>query len=200
MVSSLRSGEPYEVTVVIGEDGKMSVAGNSAETSSTEDAELCACPKCDRGTIRISETTYACDNPECKFRGLGRNVCKRDISIDEAKKILTQGKSDLIEDFTSKKGKPFSEKLIFKLKVTKSDLSSLQGLHLQMRKKFPVVEGILAICPKTNVGIIETPTHYQAEPNSAGCKISIMREVSKREITRDEAKELVEKKKSWTIR
>ena len=69
-----RSGEPYEVTVVIGEDGKMSVAGNSAETSSTEDAELCACPKCDRGTIRISETTYACDNPECKFRGLGRNV------------------------------------------------------------------------------------------------------------------------------
>ena len=188
-----RSGEPYEVTVVIGEDGKMSVAGNSAETSSTEDAELCACPKCDRGTIRISETTYACDNPECKFRGLGRNVCKRDISIDEAKKILTEGKSDLIEDFTSKKGKPFSAYL--QIEGNKIGFEFPPRAPPADAKKFPVVEGILAICPKTNVGIIETPTHYQAEPNSAGCKISIMREVSKREITRDEAKELVEKRK-----
>ena len=188
-----RSGEPYEVTVAIGEDGKMSVAGNSAETSSIEDAELCACPKCDRGTIRISETTYACDNPECKFRGLGRNVCKRDISIDEAKKILTEGKSDLIEDFTSKKGKPFSAYL--KVEGNKIGFEFPPRAPPADAKKFPVVEGVLAICPKTNVGIIETPTHYQAESNSAGCKISIMREVSKREITRDEAKELVEKRK-----
>ena len=34
-----------------------------------------------------------------------------------------------------------------------------------------------------------------AEANSVGCKISIMREMSKRAITREEAKELVEKRK-----
>ena len=58
--------------------------------------------------------------------------------------------------------------------------------------KFPVVEGVLAICPKTNVGVIETETHYQAEQNSEGCKISFLREISKRTITREEAKTLVE--------
>ena len=59
-------------------------------------------------------------------------------------------------------------------------------------KKFDVVEGVLAICPKTNVGVIETETHYQAETNSEGCKISFLREISKRTITREEAKTLVE--------
>ena len=36
----------------------------------------------------------------------------RDISVEEAKKILTEGKSDLIEDFTSRRGKPFPAYLI----------------------------------------------------------------------------------------
>ena len=45
------------------------------------------------------------------------------------------------------------------------------------------------------MGVVETETHYVAERNTEGCKISIPREVSKREITRDEAKILVEKKK-----
>ena len=84
------------------------IAGSTAQTTDASDEELCPCPKCDQGTIRVGETTYACDNAECKFRGLGRNVCKRDISVEEAKKILTEGKSDLIEDFISRREKTVS--------------------------------------------------------------------------------------------
>ena len=51
---------------------------------------------------------YACDNQECKFRGLAQEMCKRKISEDEAKSILVQGKSELLDDFISKKGRPFS--------------------------------------------------------------------------------------------
>jgi hypothetical protein len=58
-----------------------------------------------------------------------------------------------------------------------------------------VVEGIVGTCPKHDVGIIETETHYLSEKNDKGCSISLMREVSKRTITREEAKELIEKKK-----
>ena len=188
-----RSGDPYEVTVNIGEDGKVAIAGSSAETSSEDDEELCACPKCSQGTIRIGESTYACDNPECKFRGLGRNVCKRDISIDEAKKILTEGKSDLIEDFVSKRGRNFPAYLV--LEANKVGFEFPPRAPPADATKFPVVEGVLAICPKTNVGVIETETHYQAEQNSEGCKISFLREISKRTITREEAKTLVEKGK-----
>ena len=188
-----QSGEGYEVTVTISDDGKVVIAGSSAETTSSDDVELCACPKCDQGTIRIGEKSYACDNEECTFRGLGKNICKRDISVDEAKKILTEGKSDLIEDFTSKRGKPFPAYLVVEAKKV--------GFEFPPRAppadatKFPIVPGIVAMCPKHNIGIIETETHYQPENNSAGCKISILREVSKRTITREEAKTLVENKK-----
>jgi len=185
-----RSGESYEVTVNIDDSGKVVVEGSSAEKTGADDEELCACPKCDQGTIRIGESTYACDSAECTFRGLGRNVCKRDISVDEAKKILTEGKSDLIEDFVSKRGRNFPAFLVLE--------SNKVGFEFPPRAppadatKFPVVEGVLAICPKTKVGVIETETHYQAETNSEGCKISILREISKRTITRDEAKTLIE--------
>ena len=117
-----RSGDSYEVTVNIDDSGKVVIAGSSAETTGSDDEELCACPKCDQGTIRIGEATYACDNAECTFRGLGRNVCKRDISVDEAKKILTEGKSDLIEDFISKRGRISLHSLYWKR--TKLDLNS----------------------------------------------------------------------------
>jgi DNA topoisomerase-3 len=188
-----RDGSPYEVSVNIGEDGKVNIAGSNAETTSSDDEELCPCPKCDQGVIRIGEKSYACDNGECKFRGLGKNICKRDISVTEAKKILTEGKSDLIEDFTSKRGKPFPAFLV--LEANKVGFEFPPRAPAADATRFPVVEGIVAMCPKHNVGIIETETHYQSEPNSEGCKISIMREVSKRVITREEAKELVEKKK-----
>ena len=185
-----RSGDSYEVSVNIDDSGKVVVEGSSAETTGADDEELCACPKCDQGTIRIGESTYACDSAECTFRGLGRNVCKRDISVDEAKKILTEGKSDLIEDFISKRGRNFPAFLV--LETNKVGFEFPPRAPPADATKFPVVEGVLAICPKTNVGIIETETHYQAETNSEGCKISILREISKRTITRDEAKTLIE--------
>ena len=188
-----RDGSPYEVSVSIGDDGKVNIAGSNAETTSSDDEELCPCPKCDQGVIRIGEKAYACDNGECKFRGLGKNICKRDISVAEAKKILTEGKSELIEDFTSKRGKPFPAFLV--LEANKVGFEFPPRAPAADATRFQVVEGIVAMCTKHNVGIIETETHYQSEPNSEGCKISIMREVSKRVITREEAKELVEKKK-----
>jgi DNA topoisomerase-3 len=188
-----RDGSPYEVSVGIDKDGKVNIAGSNAETTSSDDEELCPCPKCDQGVIRIGEKAYACDNAECKFRGLGMNICKRDISVAEAKKILTEGKSDLIEDFTSKRGKPFPAYLV--LEANKVGFEFPPRAPPADATRFPVVEGIVAMCKKHNVGIIETETHYQSEPNSEGCKISIMREVSKRVITREEAKELIENKK-----
>lgn len=188
-----RNGEGYDTDVKIDDSGKFVVAGATKESVKDTDSELCACPKCDTGTIRIGTTTYACDIPECKFRGLSKNVCKRDISETEAKKILTEGKSDLIENFVSKRGKNFPAFLI--LEKDKVGFEFPPRKPPADAKRFPIVEGIVGICRKTNVGIIETETHYIAESNSEGCKISIPREISKREISREEAKQLIETNK-----
>jgi DNA topoisomerase-3 len=188
-----RNGEPYETSVKIDADGKVSSGASGGSTSDETDEELCPCPKCSHGTIRIGESNYACDNGECKFRGLGRNICKREISIAEAKKILVEGKSDLFDDFTSKKGRPFPAYLV--LEANKVGFEFPPREPPADMKRFTVVEGIVGMCPKHEVGVIETPTHFLSEKNDKGCKIQFARELSKREIIRGEAKELVESKK-----
>ena len=59
-------------------------------------------------------------------------------------------------------------------------------------KRFPVEPGVVGVCPKTKANIIETETHYTVEDSSTGCKIHIERAISKRDITREEAKLLIE--------
>jgi len=187
-----RNGEHFSTSINL-ENGKMNFAGSSVQTSESTDEELCPCPKCSHGVIRIGQTAYACDNDECRFRGVGKNICKRDIAPEEAKRILEEGKSELIDDFTSRAGKPFAAYLILE--------SNKVGFEFPPREppkdmtRFEVQEGIVGTCPKHEVGIIESPTHYVAEQNNKGCKIQIPRELSKRAITREEANELIEKKK-----
>ncbi len=186
-----QSGDNYQATVELSDEGKVIPKGAGDTTSSSSDVELCACPICDSGSIRITEYNYTCDDEDCKFRGLKNEMGKRTISPEEAKAILTNGKSELIEDFISKRNRPFSAYLV------------LQGNRVAFEfpprqppadaKKFKVKPGIVAVCPKTNVEIVETEVYFQPENTGSECKIQISREMSSREITRDEAKILIEK-------
>ena len=133
---------------------------------------------------------YACDNQECKFRGLGQEMCKRKISEDEAKSILVQGKSELLDDFISKKGRPFSAYLRLDGNRVKFEFPPRKAAV--GAKEFPVVAGVVATCPKTKQEIVETPCFFQPANDGTDCKIQIAREMSSREITRDEAKQLIE--------
>ncbi len=186
-----RSGEPYTASIKMLENGTVEFIGGGESTSSEEDAELCDCPTCSHGIIRINSTMYACDNQECKFRGISHEMCKRKITEDEAKVILTKGKSPLLEDFTSKKGRPFSAFLALDGNRVKFEFPPREAAA--NAKKFPVIEGVVAICPKSKIEIIESPTFFQPATNGTDCKIQIAREMSKREITREEAKTLIEK-------
>ena len=58
--------------------------------------------------------------------------------------------------------------------------------------KFEIKPGVVAVCPRHKCDIIETATHFQVKDEASGCKIQIARQVSGREITRDEAKTLIE--------
>jgi DNA topoisomerase III len=43
----------------------------------------------------------------CKFK-LSKTILGRDISKEQEQKLLTTGKTDLLEGFISKRGRPFS--------------------------------------------------------------------------------------------
>ncbi|MDP7373002.1 MAG: DNA topoisomerase [Candidatus Poseidoniaceae archaeon] len=185
-----RNGEPYVASVKMNDNGNVEFLGGGESTSSAEDAELCPCPSCDGGIIRANSTMYACDVADCKFRGLAQEMCKRKITEDEARAILTEGKSPLLDDFISKKGRPFSAYLRLdgnRIKFEFPPRKAAVGA-----KEFAVVEGVVAICPKTKQNIVETPTFFQPAEDGTDCKIQIAREMSGREITRDEAKLLIE--------
>ena len=185
-----QAGEGYETSVVLAKDGKVAGKGAAGGGASENDEVLCPCPLCDHGSIRITPSAYNCDNPDCKFRGMQNVMCKRAITPDEAKDIFVEGKSKLLEDFTSRKNRPFSAFLMLDKNRVSFDFPPRAAAA--DAKRFPVVPGVVAVCPKTKTNIIETETHYTAEDSSANCKIHIERCISKRDITREEAKTLIE--------
>jgi DNA topoisomerase-3 len=77
------------------------------------------CPKCG-GNVFIGPTDYLCENTQretkrCTFKS-GKVILQREISVDEVKKLLATKKSDLLDKFVSKSGKPFSAWLVLDAK------------------------------------------------------------------------------------
>jgi len=69
------------------------------------------CPVCG-GKIFETDSSYICEHSQadrkaCKFK-LSKTILGRDISKEQAQKLLTTGKTDLLDDFISKRGRPFS--------------------------------------------------------------------------------------------
>ena len=106
-----RNGETYETSVVLSDEGKVSSAKSTGNRANPTDEALCPCPTC-HGTIRETDTHYACDQEACKFAGIGKVICKRTIKPEEAKAIIVDGKSPLIDDFISRRGRPFKAFLV----------------------------------------------------------------------------------------
>jgi DNA topoisomerase-3 len=68
------------------------------------------CPYCGKN-MKITKYSYACeDYKECKFN-INYYICKKYITKDIFDKLIKDGKTDLINGFTSKQGKEFSAML-----------------------------------------------------------------------------------------
>ena len=81
------------------------------------------CPKCG-GNVFDTEQGYLCEKSQldakaCKFK-IGKIILEQPIELAQAQKILAEGKSDLLDKFISKAGKPFPAFLVMdgKGKVT----------------------------------------------------------------------------------
>ncbi len=188
-----QAGEGYEQSVNIGNDGRVASSSQASAELSSDDEELCTCPVCDQGAIRVTATQYVCDNDACTFRGMQNVMCQRPVTPDEAKDIFVNGKSALLENFTSKRNRPFSAFLVLNNNRVSFDFPPRDAAA--DAKRFPVEPGVVGVCPTHQANIIETETHYTVEDSTSGCKIHLERTVSKRDISREEAKTLIEHRK-----
>jgi DNA topoisomerase-3 len=95
------------------------------------------------GTIYETDAAYLCVPSDAKAKPIrmGKNICQRAIPPEQAVKIFTEGKSDLLPRFISKKGKPFNAYL--KLEGSKV------GFEFEPRaKKAPVKKAPAKAAPK----------------------------------------------------
>ncbi|MBQ7363314.1 MAG: topoisomerase C-terminal repeat-containing protein [Clostridia bacterium] len=72
------------------------------------------CPVCGKNVVR-GKYSYGCMGFDagCKFK-MGINICKRDIPIDEVRRLLATGATAKLSRFLSRKGKFFEAKLVLK--------------------------------------------------------------------------------------
>ncbi len=146
-------GKPFTATMVLDkETGKIDLefpsdggAMDDGDVKVVSEDPVAPCPKdgCGGKVIEVEvdeeegpERFYCCGNrlakgedgkPKCGFR-LRKVVCKRALSREEANKLVEDKKTDLIEDFTSKRGRPFSAYLTL-------DESGKMGFEFLPREK-----------------------------------------------------------------
>ncbi len=75
------------------------------------------CPKC-KAPVYEHGKAYVCEQNtgkarQCKFR-TGKTILKRDIEKQQVAKLLKEGRTDLIPNFISKRGRPFKAYLVLK--------------------------------------------------------------------------------------
>ena len=73
-----------------------------------------SCPICGRDVIK-GKFSYGCTGYKegCEFK-VNSYICKRNISISNARLLLSEGKTAEIQNFISKKGTPFSARLVLR--------------------------------------------------------------------------------------
>src|SRR5256886_560611 len=114
-------GRKFNALVKLGEDFKPEfdfgeeAHGAPVKIDKAKHEALGLCPVCQKGQVYVLERAYACENAvaspkTCSFR-VSKTILQREIPKEQMQKLMTTGKTDLLQRFISKKGRPFSAHL-----------------------------------------------------------------------------------------
>jgi DNA topoisomerase-3 len=118
-----RQGRPFAASIRLGENARAEfdfgqsgdAEGGDAAPDFSAQQKLGACPKCANGVYEHG-SGYVCERavgPErsCDFR-VGRIILQQSIERPQLEKLLSEGRTDLLPRFISKKGRPFKAYLV----------------------------------------------------------------------------------------
>jgi len=114
-----RAGRPFSATLVLNENNKPEFVfennGNSqtTEVDTAQHTLIGKCQVCGTGQVYDTGVAYICENVakgDCSFK-LNKTILKREITPEQMRKMLADGKSDVLKGFVSKKGRPFDAAL-----------------------------------------------------------------------------------------
>ena len=182
--------------------------GTSQEVDFSGQEPVGKCPKCGNRVFE-SSMNYVCEksvgaNRSCDFR-TGKIILQRPIERAQVQKLLETHKTDLLDKFISKKGRPFKAYLVFKegkvsfefeprpAKAKKGAAKSQEPKEPAPKLDFTGQEP-LGPCPKCGGKVFEGPDAYLCEKSQADkrpCKFKISKTILQQAIDRAQAAKLL---------
>jgi DNA topoisomerase-3 len=182
--------------------------GPPQEVDFTGQEPVGKCPKCGNRVFE-APMNYICEksvgaNRSCDFR-TGKIILQRPIERAQVQKLLETHKTDLLEKFVSKKGRPFKAYLVFKegkvgfefeprpAKGKKGAAKSQEPKEPPPKLDFTGQES-LGQCPKCGGKVFEGPDTYVCEKSQADkrpCKFKISKMILQQPIDRAQAAKLL---------
>jgi DNA topoisomerase-3 len=114
-----KTGRPFSASLVLNDENKPQFEfennGNSerVDVDPSRHAAVGRCQVCGAGQVYDTGTAYICENVSkgsCSFK-MSKTILQREIPQDQVRKMLVEGKSDVLKRFISKKGRPFDATL-----------------------------------------------------------------------------------------
>jgi DNA topoisomerase III len=161
------------------------------------------CPQCG-SAVYESGMRYTCEKAArregCTFR-VSKIILQRAIEKEQVQKLLTQGRTDLLEKFISKKGRPFKaflvlgpdKKVVFEFEPrTKKTPGSAKPKEppakLDLSKAEPV-----AVCPVCGSRVLDAGEQYLCEKSQADkkpCRFKVSKTILQQPIDREQIQKL----------
>ncbi len=181
--------------------------GAATEVDFTGQEPVGECPKCHH---KVFETPMAfiCEkavggNRSCDFR-LGKIILQQPIERAQAQKLLGGGKTDLLEKFISKKGRPFKAYLLLKdgsvgfefqpRANAKKGAAGAKPKEPAPKLDFTGQQPLAGVCPRCQGKVFESETAYLCEKSQADkrpCKFKINKVILQQPIDRAQAEKLL---------
>ncbi len=108
-----KMGRAFSAIIKLGEDFKPQFDFDNGDTKQAVDltgaTPIAPCPVCKKGTVFETDSAFICENAAaeaktCDLR-IGKVILQKQLPTAQIQKLLTTGKTDLINGFVSKKGK-----------------------------------------------------------------------------------------------
>ena len=80
------------------------------------------CPKCEKGTMQFYKKVVKCDNPACDCH-VFREKAGKELTNDQLKALLKEGKTGVIKGFKSKQGNAFDAVVILNRETYQTEFS-----------------------------------------------------------------------------
>jgi DNA topoisomerase-3 len=202
----LKLNAENKVEFDFGQDQREGEAAVEVDFSGQEPVGIC--PKCQ---ARVFETAmhYVCEKStgasrSCNFR-TGKVILQQAIERAQAVKLLSAGKTDLLQKFISKKNRPFKAYLVIKGGEVKFEFEpraekSKKGAAKSSEPKAPepkldfTGQEPLGKCPKCGGQVFEGPAAFLCEKSQAEkkpCKFKIGKEICQQPIEKAQAAKLL---------